>query len=78
MKKVPKLFIIVFTILLFSSPLVTSAQDEDNAGPDGTSDPAASDVPFDGGVCALVAIGIGYGIIKMRKNHNAVELAKLS
>ena len=78
MKKVPKLFILVFTVLLFSLPLVTLAQEEDNAGPDGTTDPGTSDVPFDGGVCVLVTFGVGYGIMKMRKDRKTVEFVELS
>ena len=71
MKKVPALFILLFTALLFTLPVVTSAQDED--GPDGSGDPTATDIPFDGGVSILVAFGIGFGIKKMRKDANAVE-----
>ncbi len=71
MKKVPKLFILAFTILLFSFPMVTFAQEED--GPDGSGDPAASDVPFDGGVSFLIVAGIGYGIKKMRKDQFTIE-----
>ena len=71
MKKVPVLFILIFTALFFTLPLVTSAQEED--GPDGSGEPAATDIPFDGGVSVLVAFGIGFGIRKMKKDANTVE-----
>ena len=79
MKKVPKLFILVFTVLLFSLPLVTLAQEEDTDNPQDAGVPG-SDVPtpFDGGVCILVTFGVGYGIMKMRKDHKTVEFVELS
>ena len=71
MKKVPAFLILVFTALLFTMPLTTFSQEED--GPDGSGDPAATDIPFDGGVSILVAFGIGFGIKKMRKDSNTIE-----
>lgn len=62
----------IFTLLLiFGITIVSFAQCPDPLNPDcGDADPGGPPgVPLDGGVSLLIAGGIGYVAVKMRKHH---------
>jgi hypothetical protein len=53
--------ILLITVGLFIIPVTALA--------DGPQDPGPDPVPLDGGVTALVAAGVGYGLKKMKKRR---------
>jgi hypothetical protein len=57
-----KYIFMVAAFLIFTS--VCFAQDGSDPGGGGTGNPDDTNTPFDGGVCLLVAAGIGYGVKK--------------
>ena len=61
------LFRCVFILAVIFLPLIVSAGTEPGCDP---ADPAC---PIDGGLSALLAIGAGYGIKKIRDARKAVD-----
>ena len=60
-KVIKNLFLYLFIILVISLPLLVSAQIGDPS-----CDPADPGCPIDGGLSALLILGAGYGIKKVR------------
>ena len=67
MKRFPKWTLSIFFFLFFFIALPQLAV----AGSDPGCDPSNPACPIDGGMTALLAIGVGYGIKKVRDSRNA-------
>jgi hypothetical protein len=61
----------IFTLLMIlGTTIVSIAQCPDPENPDcGGADPGGPGVPLDGGVSLLIAGGVSYVAVKMRKQH---------
>jgi hypothetical protein len=75
MKKSIRMFIVLFIIGL---PKLLFARRDDPINFDGESPYGVTDVPFDDGVGLLVAVGVVYGILKIRAYKKAEKSKRVT
>jgi len=69
------IFLHIIACILMLLPTLLLAQPQNNGYDTGDGDPDAENVPFDGGLIVLVAVGVGYGIKKVIENSNEGKVA---